>query len=93
MIIIGLLDTKLANSKYYDPHLFDPQRLDYQEDVRLAVRDELPDELDASDIAEAMHGHLVLTELTWPSIFFGTWAAMEPDVIIKIFHLNITAHH
>ncbi len=49
--------------------------------MRLAVRDELPSEIDASDIAENMHGYLFMTELTWPSLFFGTWAAWEPDVI------------
>jgi hypothetical protein len=74
------IDTRVANSKFYDPHTFDPQKLDYQEDVRLNVRDELPDEIDASDIAEAMYANLFLTELTWPSMFFGMWAAMEPDV-------------
>lgn len=49
------LDTKLANSKFYNPHTFDPTNLDYQEDVRLAVRDELPSEVDASDIAESLY--------------------------------------
>ena len=33
------LDTRMANSKYYNPHTFDPQQQDYQQDVRLAVRD------------------------------------------------------
>ena len=36
------LDTKMANSKYYNPHTFDPQLLEYQEDVRLLTRDEIP---------------------------------------------------
>ena len=49
-------------------------------DVRLAVRDELPDELDAADVAEASYAYLFATELTWPPLFFGTWAAFEPDV-------------
>jgi hypothetical protein len=70
----------MQNSKYYNPHLFDPQRLEYQQDVRLAVRDELPSEIDASDLAESAYGYFFMTELTWPSIFFGTWAAFEPDV-------------
>lgn len=77
---IDQLDTKQANSKYYNPYTFDPQTLDYQEDVRLAVRDELPDEIDSSDMAEYMYANLFMTELTWPSLFFGTWAAFEPDV-------------
>lgn len=81
----------MANSKYYDPHQFDPTRLDYQEDVRLSVRDELPDEIDASDIAEAMQAGLVMTELTWPSLFFGAWAAWEPDVRNLI--IKSTAHY
>merc|ERR1740121_3047425 len=46
------LDTKMANSKYYNPHTFDPQLLEYQEDVRLLTRDEIPQEIEASDIAE-----------------------------------------
>ena len=70
----------MANSKYYNPHTWDPQNLEYQNDVRLNVRDELPDEIDASDIAEGMYAHLMLTELTFPSLFLGTWAAFEPDV-------------
>jgi hypothetical protein len=73
----------MANSKFYNPHTFDPQRLDYQEDVRLNVRDELPDHLDSSDLAEATYFNVVLTELTWPPIFFGAWAAFEPDVRIN----------
>ena len=52
--MIDHLDTKAANSKYYNPHTFDPSQLDYQEDVRLAVRDELPSEIDATDISESI---------------------------------------
>lgn len=70
----------MANSKYYNPHTFDPQRLDYQNDVRLAVRDELPDHIDSADIAEATYANMMMTEMTYPPIFFGTWAAWEPDV-------------
>ena len=50
--------------------------------MRLAVRDELPDQIDSADIAESMYAYIAMTELTWPSLFFGTWAAMEPDVIL-----------
>ena len=49
------LDTRMANSKYYNPHTFDPQNLDYQKDVRLSLRDELPDEIDAADLAENLY--------------------------------------
>ena len=49
------LDTRMANSKYYNPHTFDPQNLDYQRDVRMSKRDELPDEIDSSDIAESLY--------------------------------------
>ena len=80
LFFIDLLDTKAANSKYYNPATFDPASADYQDDVRLAVRDELPDELDSSDIAESFYSHLFSTELTWPPMFFGIWAAGEPDV-------------
>lgn len=45
----------MANSKYYNPNTFDPQNLDYQKDVRLSVRDELPDEVDSADIAEGLY--------------------------------------
>jgi len=75
-----MVDTKNANSKYYNPYTFDPQQQDYQQDVRLAVRDELPSQLDAADLAENMYAYMFMTELTWPSLFFGTWAAFEPDV-------------
>ena len=74
------LDTHAANSKFYNPHTFDPQTLDYQEDVRLAVRDELPDEVDASDIAENLYHQIFMGELIWPPMFFGGWSAFEPDV-------------
>ena len=77
------LDTKAANSKYYNPHTFDPQLEDYQQDVRLNVRDELPDEIDSADIAESMYANLMMTEMTWPSLFFGAWAAWEPDSVIN----------
>ena len=77
------LDTKAANSKYYNPHTFDPQQEDYQQDVRLNVRDELPDEIDSADIAESMYANLMMTEMTWPSLFFGAWAAWEPDSVIN----------
>ncbi len=87
------LDTKAANSKYYNPHTFDPQQNDYQQDVRLAVRDELPQELDSSDMAEYMYANLFMTELTWPSFFFGTWAAFEPDVRKHRFIESLIAHH
>ena len=74
------LDTKQANSKYYNPTTFDPQALDYQQDVRLAVRDEIPDEIDSTDIAESIYNQLIMGELTWTTFFFGGWAAFEPDV-------------
>jgi hypothetical protein len=86
------LDTKNANSKYYNPYTFDPQQDDYQQDVRLAVRDELPTHIDSSDVAENMYAYMFMTEMTWPSLFFGTWAAFEPDVSYIISFI-ITAHH
>mmetsp|Transcript_15346 Transcript_15346/g.20768 ORF Transcript_15346/g.20768 Transcript_15346/m.20768 type:complete len:234 (+) Transcript_15346:52-753(+) len=76
------LDTKMANSKYYNPQTFDPQNLDYQQDIRLNSRDEVPDEIDAADFAEDMYGQIFMTELTWSPLFFSTWAAFEPDHII-----------
>lgn len=82
------LDTEQANSKYYNPHTFDPQSMDYQEDVRLAVRDELPDEIDATDIAENLYTQVFMTELTWPPMFFGGWAAFEPDVSFEYSPVN-----
>lgn len=82
--IIDLLDTKKANSKYYNPHTFDPQEHDYQNDVRLATRDEMPDQVEASDIAEGLYSQMFMTELTWPPLFFGAWGAFEPDVSKQI---------
>lgn len=72
--------TSAANSKHYNPYTFDPSQMDYQNDVRLATRDQLPDEFDAADIAEAMYLNLFVTELTWPALFLGLWSAFEPDV-------------
>ncbi len=74
--------TKDANSKYYNPYTVDPQNMDYQEDVRLSVRDELPSEIDSSDIAESLYISLFTTEYLWPSTFQIVWAAAEPDHII-----------
>lgn len=54
--------------------------MDYQEDIRLASREELPDEMDAADISESIYNQVFSTELTWPPMFFGIWAAGEPDV-------------
>ncbi len=48
--------------------------------MRLAHRDELPDDMDDADITESFYSHLFMTELTWPPMFFGIWAAGEPDV-------------
>ena len=76
------MDPTKANSKYYDPHSFDPQNLEYQEDVRLNVRDELPDDIDLVDITEGMYKMMVTTEYLWPPLFMSTWAAFEPDHII-----------
>ena len=70
----------MANSKYYNPNTFDPKNMDYQRDVRLSVRDELPDEFDSADITESLYGQLFHTELVWPVVFFGVYAAFEPDV-------------
>ena len=79
-ISVEHLDTNQANSKFYNPYTFDPTQQDYQRDVRLAVRDELPAEIDAADVGENWYAYLYMTELTWPSLFFGAWAAFEPDV-------------
>ena len=70
----------MANSKYYNPHTFDPQNMDYQRDVRLAKRDELPDEIDSADISENLYGQLFHTELVWPVVWFAGYTAFEPDV-------------
>lgn len=85
----------MANSKHYNPHTFDPQQLDYQQDVRLAVRDEIPDEVDASDIAENLHNQVFMGELLFPPVFFGTWSAFEPDVSksrISVGYIDDVAH-
>ena len=75
----------MANSKYYNPHTFNPENLAYQEDIRLNSRDELPSEIDSTDIAESMYSQIFMTELTWPPLFWGGWSAFEPDVSCKIF--------
>jgi len=77
-----LVDAKNANSKYYNPHTFDPQSLEYQRDIRLQNRHELPDDIDYTDIAESYYASVFSTELTWPAIFTIMWAANEPDPII-----------
>jgi NADH dehydrogenase (ubiquinone) Fe-S protein 8 len=76
------IDGDKANSKYYNPHHFDPQSLDYQKDIRLTSRDEIPDDLDASDLAEKFYIENVFTELYWPPAFFAIWASFEPTHII-----------
>jgi hypothetical protein len=86
------LDTKQANSKYYNPYTFDPQHADYQKDVRLSVRDELPDELDASDVAESMYAYMFMTEMTWSPFFAGTWGAWEPDVLLSIINFHLARY-
>ena len=89
----------MANSKYYNPHTFDPQNLDYQRDVRMSKRDELPDEIDSSDIAENLYQQLFMTELVWPVVFFGVYAAFEPDVSLNFLsasdltYLYLIAHY
>ena len=54
--------------------------MDYQNDVRLAVRDELPTEINAEDISESAYQQIFMSELIWPPLFFSGWAAFEPDV-------------
>ena len=54
--------------------------MDYQKDVRLSLRDELPDEIDSADVAESLYGQLFHTELVWPVVWFGGYSAFEPDV-------------
>lgn len=67
--------------------------MDYQRDIRLTtVRDELPDVIDSTDLAESTYANLFMTELTWPSLFFGAWAAFEPDVYF-IYYLFSIAHY
>ena len=78
----------MANSKYYNPHTFDPQQMDYQKDVRLNKRDELPDEIDSADVAESVYAQLFHTELVWPVIWFGGYAAFEPDVSTSLRIFN-----
>ena len=48
----------------------------------MSKRDELPDEIDSSEIAEGMYAQLFHSELVWPVFFFGIYAAFEPDVSI-----------
>ena len=91
-LILDHLDTVQANSKFYNPYTFDPTQQDYQRDVRLAVRDELPSEIDAADVGENWYAYLYMTELTWPSLFFGAWAAFEPDVRNTTCKIHL-AHH
>ena len=50
--------------------------------MRLHQRDELPDDIEMTDIAEGMYKHYVMTEYLWPLLFMSTWAAFEPDHII-----------
>ena len=73
------MDTEAANSKHYNPHTFNPENLAYQQDIRMAGRDEIPSEVDATDIAENLYTQVFMTELTWPPLFFGTWGSFEPD--------------
>ena len=40
--MLDQLDTQMSNSKYYNPHTFDPETLAYQEDIRMIGRDEIP---------------------------------------------------
>ena len=82
------LDSHMANSKYYNPHHFDPASLDYQNDIRLATRDEQPTDPDLSDITESLYAQIFHTELLYPPIFFGGWAAFEPDVSIYYLPIN-----
>ena len=49
MTFIAFLDVKRANSKYYDPYTFDPQNLDYQNDIRMHSTEEIPDKLGTED--------------------------------------------
>ena len=74
------LDTRRANSKYYNPQHFDPATLDYQHDVRLNSRDEVPTDCNIEDVAEGVYSQLFMSELIWPPMFFSIWAAYEPDV-------------
>ena len=67
--------------------------MDYQNDVRLAVRDELPTEINAEDMSESVYQQLFQTELVWPPLFFSGWAAFEPDVSTTAFQREIEADH
>ena len=78
----GIVDDKLANSKWYNPYSFDPSNLAYQEDIRMSHRDEVPDELDPSDIAENLYHLFCKTEFWYPSAFAIGWAAFEADPVI-----------
>ena len=77
-----LLDYDLAKSKFYDPYSYDPQNMDYQQDIRMTTRDEQPDEIDIADIAEGIYYTIFKTEIVWTVVFFSTWAAFEPDHLI-----------
>ena len=46
------------------------------------MRDELPSEIDSTEIAESLYGQVIMSELTWPTLFFGIWSTQEPDHII-----------
>ena len=46
------------------------------------MRDELPDEITGGDIAERVYDQLFHTELVWPVVFFGVYAAFEPDHVL-----------
>ena len=42
----------------------------------------LPDEIDATDLAEDLYAHLYLTEMVWPALFLGIWSPFEPDPVV-----------
>ena len=48
----------------------------------MALREQLPDDIEASDVAETLYMHLFHTEIIYPPFFSGTWAAWEPDPVI-----------
>ena len=77
-----LMNPDLLKSKFYDPFQHDPQNMDYQEDIRMLTREEYPDEIDYSDIAESIYYTIFKTEIVWTVCFFAGWAAFEPDHII-----------
>ncbi len=69
--------------KYYDPYSHDPQQEDYQDTIVMADRmGGIPDEINSSDIAESVFYTIFKTEITWTVLFFGGFAAFEPDHII-----------